>query len=34
MFQQLSEHQEALDDQAIKQDYFETEERFDLLIKH
>ena len=33
LFQQLSEHQEALDDQAIKQDYFETEEGFDLLIK-
>ncbi len=33
LFQQLSEHQEVLDDQATKQDCFETEVDFDLLIK-
>jgi hypothetical protein len=33
LFQQLSEHLEDIDEQAIKSDYFETEEGFDLLIK-
>jgi predicted transcriptional regulator of viral defense system len=33
LFQQLSEHLEAVDEQAIKKGYFETEEGFDLLIK-
>ena len=33
LFQQLSEHLEAIDEQAIKKDYFETPEGFDLLIK-
>jgi hypothetical protein len=33
LFQQFSEHLEAIDEQAIRKGYFETEEGFDLLIK-
>ncbi len=32
LFEQLAEHLEAVDEQAIKKDYFETQEGFDLLI--
>jgi hypothetical protein len=33
LFEQLSEHLKDIDEEAIKKDYFETEEGFDLLIK-
>jgi hypothetical protein len=33
LFEQLSEHLANVDEQAIKRNYFETPEGFDLLIK-